>query len=58
MVFAKYKDTYEIKPVELGKTDGEWIEVIKGLSAGEEYVSENAFLIKADILKSGASHDH
>ena len=58
VVFAKYKDTYEIKPVELGKTDGEWIEVIKGLSAGEEYVSENAFLIKADILKSGASHDH
>lgn len=58
VVFAKYKDTYEIKPVELGKTDGEWIEVLKGLSAGEEYVSENAFLIKADILKSGASHDH
>jgi len=58
VVFAKYKDTYEIKPVELGKTDGEWIEVIEGLSAGEEYVSENAFLIKADILKSGASHDH
>lgn len=58
VVFAKHKDTYEIKPVELGKTDGEWIEVIEGLSAGEEYVTENAFLIKADILKSGASHDH
>ena len=58
VVFAKYKDIYEIKPVELGKTDGEWTEVVKGLSPGEEYVSANAFLIKADILKSGASHDH
>lgn len=58
VVFAKYNDIYEIKPVELGKADGEWIEVLNGLSAGEEYVSENAFLIKADILKSGASHDH
>jgi len=58
VVFAKDKDTYEIKPLELGKSDGEWIEVLKGLSAGDEYVSENAFLIKADILKSGASHDH
>lgn len=58
VVFAKYNDIYEINPVELGKTDGEWIEITKGLLAGEEYVSENAFLIKADILKSGASHDH
>lgn len=58
VVFAKSKDVYEIKPVELGLTDGEWVEITHGLAAGEEYVSENSFLIKADILKSGASHDH
>lgn len=58
VVFAKLKDIYEIKPVELGLTDGEWVEITHGLAAGEEYVSENSFLIKADILKSGASHDH
>jgi len=34
------------------------VEVLKGLSAGETYVSEGSFLIKADIGKSGASHDH
>ena len=33
-------------------------EVLKGLAAGETYVSEGSFLIKADIGKSGASHDH
>jgi cobalt-zinc-cadmium efflux system membrane fusion protein len=32
--------------------------VLKGLKAGERYVTENSFLIKADIGKSGASHDH
>ena len=34
------------------------VEVLKGLAAGETYVSEGSFLIKADIGKSGASHDH
>jgi cobalt-zinc-cadmium efflux system membrane fusion protein len=58
VVFLKVGDTYEVRPVQLGRFDGEWVEVISGLSAGEEYVAENSFIIKADILKSGASHDH
>jgi len=58
VVFLKVEETYEIRPVVLGRRDGEWIEVEEGLSAGDEYVTENSFLIKADILKSGASHDH
>ena len=32
--------------------------VLGGLSPGEVYVTDNAFLIRADIEKSGASHDH
>lgn len=58
VVFGKVGSIYEIKPLTLGRTDGKWVEVLKGLSPGDEYVTENAFLIKADILKSGASHDH
>jgi cobalt-zinc-cadmium efflux system membrane fusion protein len=58
VVFLKVGETYEIRPVVLGRRDGEWVEVEEGLSADEEYVTENSFLIKADILKSGASHDH
>jgi cobalt-zinc-cadmium efflux system membrane fusion protein len=58
VVFGKYGETYEIKPLHLGQSDGEWVEVLQGLSVGDEYVTENSFLIKADILKSGASHDH
>jgi cobalt-zinc-cadmium efflux system membrane fusion protein len=58
VVFVKVGDTYEVRPVQLGRSDGLWVEVLSGLAAGEEYVAESSFTIKADILKSGASHDH
>jgi cobalt-zinc-cadmium efflux system membrane fusion protein len=44
--------------LELGRRTPEWTEVLGGLAPGEQYVSDNAFLIRADIEKSGASHDH
>jgi cobalt-zinc-cadmium efflux system membrane fusion protein len=57
-VFIKVGETYEVRPVTLGESDEEWVVVTSGLSAGASYVTENSFLIKADILKAGASHDH
>ena len=58
VVFAQVGDTYEVRMLELGTNDGEWVEVLSGIKPGTHYVSENSFLIKADIEKSGASHDH
>lgn len=58
VVFAKVQDTYEVRMLELGTNDGEHAEVLEGIKPGTYYVSENSFLIKADIEKSGASHDH
>jgi cobalt-zinc-cadmium efflux system membrane fusion protein len=58
VVFVRVNDTYEARPIELGRSDEEWVEVVRGVSEGEEYVVGNSFLIKADILKAGASHDH
>ena len=58
VVFARYGNTFEVRMVELGETDGEFIEVLAGLKPGTEYVTGNSFLIKADILKDGARHDH
>ena len=58
VVFMKYGEVYEIAILELGQRDGDWIEVISGLAAGTTYVTENAFVVKADVMKSGASHDH
>lgn len=58
VVYARVGDTYEVRMLELGRRNGEYVEVLGGLNIGEVYVSANSFLVKADIEKSGASHDH
>ena len=58
MVFVNVGDAYEARPLELGRRDGQWVEVVSGLSPGERYVTRNSYVIKADIGKAGASHDH
>jgi cobalt-zinc-cadmium efflux system membrane fusion protein len=57
-VFIRVGDTYEVRPVELGKRDATQVEILSGLKAGDAVVTEQSYLIKADIEKSGASHDH
>ena len=58
VVYARVGDTYEVRMLDLGRRDGKFIEVLGGLEPGTTYVTENSFLVKADIEKSGASHDH
>lgn len=58
VAFERIGDTYEVRMLELGRFDATHVEVLEGLAAGAQYVSENSYLIKADIEKSGASHDH
>ena len=58
VVFVRIGEDYEIRPLELGRRDGVHVEVLNGLKAGDEIVVEQSYLVKADIEKSGASHDH
>ena len=58
VVFGRYGEYLEARPLELGRSDGKFVEVVSGLNAGEVYAAENSFLITADLEKSGASHDH
>ncbi|PVM83897.1 HlyD family secretion protein [Caulobacter radicis] len=58
VVFVKVKDAYEVRMLQIGRQTPEWTEVLSGLKPGAEYVVDGAFLIRADIEKSGASHDH
>ncbi|MGH8519311.1 MAG: efflux RND transporter periplasmic adaptor subunit [Panacagrimonas sp.] len=58
VVYAQVGETYEVRMLELGKEYGEWVEVLGGIDAGETYVSGGSYVIKADVEKSGASHDH
>ena len=58
VVFVKEGDAYEMRPVRLGQGDGKYIEVREGLKAGEQYVSQGSFIVKADIGKAAAKHEH
>jgi len=58
VVFVRQGNTFELHPVELGEDDGEYIEVLGGLTPGSRYATANSFVLKADLLKSGVSHDH
>lgn len=58
VVFAQVGNVYEVRMLELGESNGVVTEVLDGLKPGTRYVTANSYLIKADIEKSGASHDH
>jgi len=58
VVFARFDDVYEVRMLELGRRNRDWVEVLGGIEAGTQYATQNSYLIKADIEKSGASHDH
>lgn len=58
VVYGKFEDQYEVRMLELGRKSGPWVEVLSGIPLGTEYVTTNSYIIKADIEKSGASHDH
>jgi cobalt-zinc-cadmium efflux system membrane fusion protein len=58
VVFGRYGAYFEARPLELGRGDGEMVEVREGLRAGEHYAAGNSFAIKAELGKLSASHDH
>lgn len=43
--------TYELRVLELGAEDGEHVEVVRGLDAGERVVTHGAFALKSELLR-------
>ncbi len=58
VIFVQDQDGIEPYPVELGRRSHEMIELLKGPPVGTPIVVRNSFLIKAELGKSAASHDH
>ena len=58
VVFVKKGNIYEARPVKIGLRDKNMVEILSGIDKGETYVSKGSFIIKSDILKSEASHQH
>ncbi|MCC6953061.1 MAG: efflux RND transporter periplasmic adaptor subunit [Deltaproteobacteria bacterium] len=57
-VFGTDGTAFQALPVVLGRKDRTWVEIVQGLTAGQKYASDNSFVIRADIEKSGAAHEH
>ena len=55
---VRVPDGFAKREVELGRADDDAVEVVSGLSPGEEVVVGNSFLLKAELGKSEADHDH
>lgn len=57
-VFVQEGEVFLFTPLELGRDDGIHVEVLSGLTSNQRYVNSNSYLIKADIEKSEAEHEH
>ena len=58
VVFVREGDTFAARDVELGGRDADWVEVIFGVLGGDVYAARNSFVIKAEIGKGSAAHEH
>lgn len=58
VVFLNAGTIFQAMPVTLGRRGDEFVEVLEGVAAGQRYAAEGSFIIKADIGKSGAVHEH
>lgn len=58
VVFVRTGDTYTARSVRLGARDATQVEVLEGLAVGENVVVEQSYVVKADIGKAGAAHEH
>jgi cobalt-zinc-cadmium efflux system membrane fusion protein len=58
VVFVREGNVFEARPVELGRRDSHWVEVVSGLEADQQYVAANSFILKAELGKAGAVHEH
>jgi cobalt-zinc-cadmium efflux system membrane fusion protein len=60
VVFVQDEDGFEPRPVELGRQNATQVEILSGLEAGQTYVTQGAFTLKAQLSKGafGDGHNH
>jgi len=58
VVFVQTDEGFERRDVTIGRQDAEMVEILAGVEAGESVAVENTFLLKAELGKGEAGHDH
>jgi membrane fusion protein, heavy metal efflux system len=57
-VFVQIPEGFEARPVTVGQSNETHMEITVGLRPGERYAVSETFLLKADLAKSEAGHEH
>jgi membrane fusion protein, heavy metal efflux system len=57
-VFVDDADGLEPRVVKTGRSDGRVVEILEGLQAGDAVVGEGSFVLKAELGKGEAEHEH
>jgi cobalt-zinc-cadmium efflux system membrane fusion protein len=57
-LFVKTKGGFLVRHIVTGRSDGRLVEVLQGLKAGEQYATAGSFVLKAELGKGGADHEH
>jgi cobalt-zinc-cadmium efflux system membrane fusion protein len=57
VVFTQGPEGFRPQPVEVGRSDDEATEIHSGLKAGDRYVADNSFILKAELGKGEAGDD-
>jgi cobalt-zinc-cadmium efflux system membrane fusion protein len=57
-VFVRTRQGFVAQPVKPGRSDGKLTEILQGLSAGTVYAAANSYVLKAELGKDGAEHEH
>lgn len=58
VVFVRSGGKFEVRDVETGERDRENVEITFGLMPGDVYAARNSFIIKAELAKETAKHEH
>lgn len=58
VVFVRNGDKFEPRDVMVAARDAEWAEVSFGIEPGDIYAARNSFIIKAELAKGTAAHEH
>lgn len=58
VVFVEAHGGFEKRPVVIGRKRGTQCEILSGLNPGERYAMTGTFILKAELGKAGAEHQH
>lgn len=58
VVFVRNGKKFEARDVEIGARDRDNVEILFGLLEGDKYAARNSFIVKAELGKGSAGHEH